>query len=189
MGHVNVHLMAALRTFAGLLVAAPVSAPVRGGLNWITLPKDGLSSLRLHLTHFGLLPPLVDPGQRPQSSAASRIKPSASLLPIAARFLKARDRRIVERVRRLAPGDPSRRLCIASAARRPLTLRCVLVDQRLQRLALRRKPMSVVNHLGVARNQPVPQMHHFTIERQLLDRAMTMQKNASRPDSHTRRAT
>ncbi len=86
--------------------AAPVSAPVRGGfeLNHLTQRLD--FPLRLHL--LMVAPPFVQPGcaALPQPERSQPDETLGVALIVAARFLETRDRRIVERVRRLAPRDP-----------------------------------------------------------------------------------
>ena len=54
-----------------------------------------------------------------------------------------------------------------------------MVDQRLQRLALRAPPVAVVDQAGVARHQVVLEVRHFAIQRDRLDGAVRLQHDGA----------
>src|SRR5215472_10213192 len=91
-------------------------------------------------------------GQRAQPSPGQSDETLGVGLLVAAGLLETRHRRIVERVRRLAARDRDCAL-VQLEARGTGHIALRFIDQRLYRLTLRRKPVPVVHHFSVARNQ------------------------------------
>src|ERR1700730_14559865 len=95
-------------------------------------------------------------------------------------FLEGDVGQAVEAVRRLPPDDPRQPL-VEPQPDPALDLFLTLVDQRLQHLALGRKPEAVVDNLGIARHQFVLQMHRAAVKAEALDAAMRqLQDRAAR---------
>src|SRR5277367_284403 len=117
-------------------------SPLRRGLNWRTFAKASTCCL-LTLT--------LDFCQSAKSHSRQTDETLRIGLLIAARFLKARDFRVVQWLRRFTPHDGR----VAFEQLEPceafdIALR--VVNERLQRFPLRREPIAVVHHFGVARN-------------------------------------
>src|SRR6516162_5086318 len=122
----------------------------------------------------------VAPGSKAQ---AERVEPdeAVGVALVVDRVLLERDMaEAVEAFRRMPADDPDRAL-VELEPHHPLDTLLALVDQRLQHLALRRKPEAVVDQLGVARHQLVLQMRGTAVEGQALDPAMCgLQDRAAR---------
>src|SRR5579872_34090 len=140
----------------------------RRGLNGRTFPTQR--------SYEALLTLALDLCQSAQAHSRQPDEAGRVRLVVSARFFEACDLRIIQGARRFATRDGDAAL-EQLEARDAIDVALRIVDQRLQRLALGREPVAVVDHLRIARDERVAKMQHLAIEGELLDRAMAVEQH------------
>src|SRR4029077_11733551 len=125
-------------------------------------------------------PSTLTSGQAPQSEPQG-VQPNKAVsvaLVIDIVFLKGRNLGIIERRIGLPSRDYDVTL-IKLEPHAPAYIRLRGIDGFLQDLALRCKPITVVDHLGIALDQGIPETQHFAVHGDGLQRAVRRVKDRS----------
>jgi len=129
-------------------------------------------------TRSGSVPLLLAPGKDPQTEGVQPDEAGGVLVVVGVRTLEAGDGVVVEAVLGTASGDVAGALEELDPDFAGDEL-LALGDHHLKHLPLGCKPETVVNHVGVAGDQAVAQMHDFAVEGDLLQSAVGVVEDGS----------